>query len=150
MSASLPRYPATQYGPIPLVDLASRAERERLSRAALKGFFNLVDKWRVRDEDARALLGGLSNGPYYTWKKKPNRLLDSDVLTRISYLIGIFKALNVLYGQKLADEWVCLQIRTGYSAGKHRWTTCCAAVFLPCKLSGVFLTPGAAECECRK
>src|SRR6185437_776023 len=108
MSASLPRYPATQYGPIPLVDLASRAERERLSRAALNAFVNLVDKRRVRDEDAHALLGGLSNGPYYTWKKKPNRLLDSDVLTRISYLIGIFKALNVLYGQKLADEWVCL------------------------------------------
>ena len=36
-------------------------------------------------------------------------MLDADVLTRISYLIGIFKALNILYGEKLADEWVRLR-----------------------------------------
>ncbi len=101
-------YPATRYEPIPLVDLNSRTERERLSASALKAFFHLVDQWNVRDSDARALLGGVSNGPYYTWKKQPERLLTSDVLTRISYLIGIFKALNILYGEKLADEWVRL------------------------------------------
>jgi hypothetical protein len=101
-------YPATGYDPAPLIDLTSRSERERLSPSALKAFFNLVDRWGVRDEDARALLGGVSNGPYYKWKKEPDRLLDADVLTRISYLIGIFKALNILYGEKLADEWVRL------------------------------------------
>jgi hypothetical protein len=101
-------YPATAYDPAPLIDLTSRSERERLSPSALKAFFNLVNRWGVRDEDARALLGGVSNGPYYKWKKEPERLLDPDVLTRISYLIGIFKALNILYGEKLADEWVRL------------------------------------------
>ena len=104
-------YPATLYDPplAPLLDLNSRPERERLSGSALKAFFNLIDRWRVRDEDARTLLGGISNGPYYTWKKQPERVLaDADVLTRISYLIGIFKALNILYGEKLADEWVRL------------------------------------------
>jgi hypothetical protein len=50
----------------------------------------------------------VSNGPYYSWKKQPDRLLSADVLTRISYLIGVFKALNILYGEKLADEWVRL------------------------------------------
>ncbi len=103
-----PAYPTGLYEPAPLIDLASRAERERLSESALKAFFNIVDRWGIRDEDARALLGGISNGPYYNWKKKPGRLLDADVLTRISYLIGIFKALNILYGEKLADEWVRL------------------------------------------
>ena len=67
-----------------------------------------MDKWGIRDEDARALLGGISNGPYYAWKKQPDRLLDADVLTRISYLVGIFKALNILYGESLADDWVRL------------------------------------------
>jgi len=103
-----PTYPATPYGPVPFIDLTSRAERARLSHSALKAFFNLVDRWDIRDEDARALLGGVSNGPYYKWKKQPERLLDADILTRISYLIGIFKALNILYGEKLADEWVRL------------------------------------------
>jgi len=103
-----PIYPASRYDPAPLIDLTSRAERERLSASALKAFFHLVQRWGVRDEDARSLLGGVSNGPYYNWKKQPDRLLDADVLTRISYLVGIFKALNILYGEKLADEWVRL------------------------------------------
>lgn len=106
----LPRsiYPATRYDPAPLIDLTARSERERLSPSALKAFFKLVETWGLRDEDARALLGGVSNGPYYKWKKAPERVLDPDVLTRISYLIGIFKALNILYGEALADDWVRL------------------------------------------
>ena len=103
-----PAYPASSHEPSPVLDLTSRSERNRLSASALKAFFNIVDRWLVKDEDARALLGGISNGPYYLWKKKPDRLLDADVLTRISYLIGIFKALNILYGEKLADEWIRL------------------------------------------
>ena len=101
-------YPAGRYQPSPLVDLNARVERERLSESALRGFFTLMERWSIRDEDARGLLGGLSNGPYYAWKKQPNRLLDADVLTRISYLVGIFKALNILHGENLADRWVQL------------------------------------------
>ena len=37
-----------------------------------------------------------------------NRVLDPDTLLRISYLLGIFKALNSLHGQALADEWISL------------------------------------------
>jgi hypothetical protein len=51
-----PYYPATSYDPAPLIDLTSRSERERLSVSALKAFFNLVDRWGIRDEDARSLL----------------------------------------------------------------------------------------------
>jgi hypothetical protein len=101
-------YPATRHEPSPLVDLSSKSERERLSPSAVRAFLNIIDRWSVRDEDARALLGGLSNGPYYEMKKKPERILDTDRLLRISYLIGIFKALNILYSKKLADEWVRL------------------------------------------
>src|SRR2546423_9611062 len=102
------RYPASRYQPPPLVDLAARPARERLSPAALKAFFNIAARWKVRDEDARALLGGVSNGPFYEMKRKPDRVLDTDRLTRVSYLIGIFKALNILHSEKLADAWVYL------------------------------------------
>lgn len=101
-------YPATRYEPSPLVDLTTKAERERLSPSAVRAFFNLIARWGVRDEDARVLLGGMSNGPYYEMKKSRGRVLDTDRLLRISYLIGIFKALNVLYSKKLADAWVRL------------------------------------------
>ncbi|HEY1258268.1 MAG TPA: MbcA/ParS/Xre antitoxin family protein [Xanthobacteraceae bacterium] len=102
-------YPATRYETSPVVDLASRDERVRLSPSALKAFFNIVERWYVRDEDARQLLGGVSNGPYYDMKKNPEgRVLDADKLLRISYLIGIFKALNIVHSEALADEWVRL------------------------------------------
>ena len=113
-------YPATRYEPSPVIDLASKAERERLSPSALKAFFNIVDRWGVRDEDARQLLGGVTNGPYYEMKKNPQgRVLDADKLLRISYLIGIFKALNILHGQPLADEWVRLPNTNRIFAGSQ-------------------------------
>src|SRR6516165_9705128 len=101
-------YPPTRYEPSPLIDLASKNERARLSPAAVRTFFKIMARWRIRDEDARLLLGGMSNGPFYQTKKNPERVLDTDRLTRISYLIGIFKALNILYSDKLADNWVQL------------------------------------------
>ena len=102
------RYPATRYRVDTPPDLTSRHERERLSAPALKAFFNIMARWNVRDEAARALLGGITNGPFYEWKKDPDRTIDTDRLTRISYLIGIFKALHILHGKNLADEWVQL------------------------------------------
>jgi hypothetical protein len=101
-------YPASRYRAEAPPDLGARAERERLSAPALKAFFNITARWKVRDEDARALLGGVSNGPFYEMKRNPDRVVDRDRLTRVSYLVGIFKALNILHGRSLADEWVHL------------------------------------------
>ena len=72
-------YPRSRFEPTVLVDLNAKAERERLSNSA-----------------------------YYDWKKNPDRTLEVDCITRISYLLGIYKALHILYGDKLADEWVNL------------------------------------------
>ena len=106
--AQAQRYPTSRYTVDAPPDLGTRTERERLSTPALKAFFNIASKWQLRDEDARALLGGVSNGPYYEWKRDPDRVVDTDRLTRISYLIGIYKALHILHGAKLADAWVQL------------------------------------------
>ena len=107
MSEAL-RYPRTRYEPSPLIDLNDQGERERLSGGALRAFFNIMAKWQVKDDDAKALLGGISNGAFYALKKTPDRTLDTDTLTRISYLVGIFKALHILYGDDLADKWISL------------------------------------------
>jgi len=101
-------YPKSRFEPAVLIDLNDRLERERLSSSALKGFFQLVAAWKVRDEDGRELLGGLSSSAFYDWKKHPDRVLEVDRITRISYLLGIYKALHILYGDKLADEWIHL------------------------------------------
>jgi hypothetical protein len=106
-----PSYPSTRFEPVVPVDLNQREERERLSKSALKAFFKLAQAWQLRDDDARELLGGLSSSAFYEWKKNPDRVLEVDRITRISFLIGIYKALHILHGDKLADEWVSLPNR---------------------------------------
>ena len=111
MSAQAIRYPTTRYRVDAPPDLGVRAVRERLSAPALKAFFNIMSCWKVRDEDARALLGGVSNGPFYEMKRRPARVVEADRLMRISYLIGIYKALHILHSRSLADEWIQLPNR---------------------------------------
>jgi uncharacterized protein (DUF2384 family) len=88
-----------------LPDLGDAATRARLSPPAIEAFFAIVEKWELRNEDAMALLGGVSHGRYYELKKNRKGLLAQDELTRISLLIGIFKALNILFSRKLANQW---------------------------------------------
>ena len=101
-------YPKTRATAPAPPDLTVREVRERLSGAAIRGFFSIMARWQVRDEDARGLLGGMTNGPYYELKRHPDRVLDVDRLTRISLLVGIFKALQILHSEELADRWVQL------------------------------------------
>ena len=88
-----------------LPDLAEAATRARLSGPAVEAFFAIIDKWELRNEDAMALLGGASHGRYFELKKNRRGLLSQDELTRISLLIGIFKALNILFNRRLANQW---------------------------------------------
>src|SRR5438477_9863884 len=118
MRAAVLEYPATRYRTDTALDLADRAERGRLSKPGLKAFFKIAAAWTLRDEEARALLGSVSNGPFYEMKRNPDRVLDPDRLTRVSYLVGIFKALNILYSDKLADRWVHLPNSNPIFAGQ--------------------------------
>ncbi len=116
-------YPETRYPAPVLPDLSRLEERRRLSPAAIKAFFSIVEHWRIRDEDARQLLGGVSNGAYYLLKQAQEasaqgKTLEQDRLVRISYLIGIFKSLNILYSQRLADEWIHLPNTNPLFAGR--------------------------------
>ena len=99
-------------------NLANKEVQERLSRSAVLAFFKIINAWSVRDEAARQLLGGVSNGVYYQLKRGQKKVLDQDKLTRISLLIGIFKALNILYSRKLADAWINLANSNSMFAGE--------------------------------
>lgn len=101
-------YPASGYMVALPFDFSARRVRTRLSAGAVGAFLNIMARWGVRDADARRLLGGLSNGAFHALKKGTGQTLNEDKLYRISYLIGIFEALNVLYSEELADQWVRL------------------------------------------
>lgn len=89
-------------------DLSNKEVLKRLSPSAVRAFLRIRELWELRDEDARQMLGGISNGAFYELKKKARGTLDQDRLTRISVLTGIFKGLNILYSKKLADRWIQL------------------------------------------
>jgi hypothetical protein len=103
-------------------DLSKAAARQRLSPPAIKGFLQIMEKWGIKDPDSRQLLGGISSGSYYGWKKEPKRgsgrILDQDTLIRISLLLGLFKALNILYSEPLADAWITLPNRNPMFRGQ--------------------------------
>src|SRR5262249_1380480 len=90
------------------------------SPAAVRAFLRITELWKVRDEDARQLLGGMSNGAFYELKRKAKGALDQDRLTRVSLLTGIFKALNILYSKNLADHWVQLENENPMFGGETR------------------------------
>lgn len=81
---------------------------QRLSSAALQSFFNLSARWGLSAAQERILLGSPPESTFFKWKaQKTARRLGRDVLERISYLLGIAKALNILLpSARAADEWV--------------------------------------------
>ena len=107
--ATVLSYPATRYTPEALDNFNSVKERKRLTGSSLIMLFNMMKVWKVRDKNARLLLGGVANGPFYEMQKHPKgKVLSVDRMFRVSYLLGIFRAINVLHGQELADKWVQL------------------------------------------
>ena len=86
---------------------AGRTTRTRRDEVALRAFFRLVELWGLTMEEARVLLGRPSRATLYNWKAGRARGLPHDTLQRISYLLGIHKALQILYSEPaLADAWV--------------------------------------------
>ena len=100
-------------------NLADKHVQKRLSPTARKAFFRIITAWKIRDEEAKQLLGGISNGAFYQLKGGQSKTtLDQDRLVRISLLVGVFKALNTLYSQKLADAWISLPNNNPMFAGE--------------------------------
>lgn len=101
-------HPASRYPAPRLPDVASEKDRERLSPAAIKAFFRFVDTWKITATDAMLLLGGMPSSSYYALRQKPVRTLDVDMFVRVSYLVGIYKALHLIHSDALADRWITM------------------------------------------
>src|SRR3954454_11797153 len=86
-------------------DLSDRKLQKKLSPAATKAFVRIIKAWDLKDEESRQLLGGVSAGLFYEIKRGDRKILDQDQLTRISLLLGIYKALAILFPEKLAQAW---------------------------------------------
>jgi len=78
-----------------------------LGEAALKGFLMITEAWGLNTAEQLILLGKPSRSAFFAWKKSPSVALSGDTMERISYLLGIWKALRILIpDEKQALAWV--------------------------------------------
>ena len=75
--------------------------------AAKRAFFRIMTAWGVGDMEARVLLGAPSRSTFYNYKRGEGGPLGADTLERISYVLGIYKALRLLFpNREQADGWM--------------------------------------------
>ncbi|MED5618111.1 MbcA/ParS/Xre antitoxin family protein [Ideonella sp. BN130291] len=84
------------------VDLNSAAA----AAAALRTFWRLAEAWKLSVAEQTTLLG-VGRTTLYQWKQGKPGPLDRHVLERLSYLFGIYAALQILLPvPERADEWI--------------------------------------------
>jgi hypothetical protein len=87
----------------------SRGVHDNAVAVGIQAFFRIAEKWNLSNDEAIALLGCPSKSTFHTWKNGNvgNIAHSFDLASRISYMLGIFKALEILYQRpEMADEWV--------------------------------------------
>lgn len=89
------------------IQATSMPDDRALSLAGLRTFIEIAKAWGLNVEQQKILLGISASSTYHKWKKDPAVKLSKDTLERISYLLGIYKALQILLpNPNAADEWI--------------------------------------------
>lgn len=87
--------------------LSETAPAGELGGPALRTFFRLADQWKLRITEQRKLLGDPPESTFYKWKRQQAGTLGRDTIERISYLLGIWKSLQILFPDPAqADAWL--------------------------------------------
>lgn len=80
----------------------------KVTGALLPAIFNIFSQWRLTGAQQMTLLGLGNEKTLYNWKNQPEKAkLTRDMLERASYILGIYKSLQILLpDQALADRWL--------------------------------------------
>lgn len=89
-------------GPDPATSVADRPA----DQVVLGLFFEIADIWSLTTDQQITLLGSPARSTFFKWKKEGG-LISNDTQERISHLVSIFKALQILFPkQEMADKWL--------------------------------------------
>lgn len=79
-----------------------------MSAAGIRAFVRIAQCWKLSVEEQLRLLGEPARSTYFAWRKNPQAaVLPRDTLERISNILGIYKALQILLpDENAADAWV--------------------------------------------
>ncbi len=88
--------------------LRGPGDRRRLSAAAIRLFLGAAELLGLTVDQRRAILGDVSEATYHNWRKEPGRVaLTRDQLERVSLLLGILKALRLIFADDAtAFRWL--------------------------------------------
>jgi hypothetical protein len=95
--------------------MAMRANFEQLLQpysidpgSLLPAIFNIFSLWRLTGQQQMTLLGLSNEKTLYNWKNQPEKAkLTRDCLERASYILGIYRALQVLFPDEAqSDQWL--------------------------------------------
>lgn len=111
------RFPERADG-IPALERPGSADRARLSGPGLRTFRNIAEAWGLTEVQRLAVLGHPARSTYHLWMQKAAEgralSLPFDALLRISAILGIHKALTILFHDRAqALQWL---------KGPHRGT----------------------------
>jgi hypothetical protein len=105
--------------PVPTDRRSDPEVRKRMSGPAMRSFLNIAERWKLSVDEQRGLIGWPAPSTYYKYKNGQVGTLSYDALTRVSLVLGIYKALHILYpDETLADRWVKLPNANPLFVGK--------------------------------
>jgi hypothetical protein len=77
-----------------------------VSAVGLKVFFNITREWGLSSREERNLLGDPGRSTFYKWRDAGGPTIPRDTLERISYVMGVYKALRILFPTlEQANQW---------------------------------------------
>ena len=86
---------------------SGRGGLESLGGPGLRAFANIAEAWGLTIAEQLQLLGIASRSTFFKWRRETSPRLPRDTLERLSYLLGIYKSLQILLpDSRAADEWV--------------------------------------------
>lgn len=94
-AAALLRPAPTASDPDLLLD--DPAQRARLSGPGLRTFFAVADELQLGIDEQCRLLGGIGRSTCHKWRGDQRVVLGRDQLERVSLVLGIYKALRLLF-----------------------------------------------------
>mgnify|MGYP000205163793 CR=1 FL=1 len=78
------------------------------AQAGLIAFFSICKEWELNSEEQQILLGDPARGTLFNWKRDVKKVgkLPRDTLDRISYILGIYKSLHILFSESNIINWL--------------------------------------------
>jgi len=74
---------------------------------AFRAFLRIAELWGLGVDEQLTLLGQPARSTFYKWRKEGAQHLPHDVVERLSYVLGIYKSLQILLPEpERADAWI--------------------------------------------